>query len=114
MGVCRIRRRYETYSSFRIGKRSSENTQAFIRELYQRLSGRIQLTTDAFIFYRKALEEFFGADVDYAQLTKLYGDYGQHGNERYSPSPMVEVISKVRQGNPDPKHVSTSFMSGSI
>jgi transposase-like protein/IS1 family transposase len=68
---------------FRIGKRSSENTQAFIRDLHTRTTGRMQLTTDAFIFYQKAVEQSFGADVDYAQLTKLYGDYGQYGNERY-------------------------------
>ena len=32
------------------------------------------------------------------------------GNERYSPSPIIEVISKVRYGNPDPKHISTSLV----
>src|SRR5713101_3253181 len=46
----------------------------------------------------------------FAQLTKLFGDYGQFGNEKYSPSPITEVISKVRQGNPDPDHISTSFV----
>jgi IS1 family transposase len=96
--------------SFLVGKRSSENTQTFIRDLYRRTSQRLQLTTDAFIFYRKAVEESFGAEVDYAQLTKLFGDYGQFGNERYSPSPIAEVISKVRQGNPDPAHISTSYV----
>ena len=52
----------------------------------------------------------FGLDVDYAQLMKLYGDYGQHGNERYSPSPIVEVISKVRIGNPSRDDISTSYV----
>ena len=27
-----------------------------------------------------------------------------------SPQPIVEVISKVRQGNPDPEHMSTSHV----
>jgi len=76
----------------------------------QRTANRLQLTTDAYIFYRKAVEESFGADIDFAQLTKLYGDYGQVGNERYSPSPIAEVISKVRQGDPDPEHISTSYV----
>jgi IS1 family transposase len=93
-----------------VGKRSSENTQAFVRDLYKRTKNRIQLTTDAFHFYRKAVEESFGAEIDFAQLTKLFGDYGQTGNERYSPSPITEVISKVRQGNPDPEHISTSYV----
>ena len=96
--------------AFHVGKRSSMNTQLFIRDLHERMAQRVQLTTDAYIFYRKAVEESFGADVDFAQLTKLYGDYGQFGNERYSPPRITEVISKVCQGNPDPAHVSTSFV----
>jgi IS1 family transposase len=94
-----------------VGKRSSENTQAFMFELYRRLADqRIQLTTDAFIFYTKAVEQSFGGNADYAQLKKLYGDYGQYGNERYSPSPIVEVLSRTISGVPDPAHVSTSYV----
>jgi len=52
----------------------------------------------------------FGADIDYAQLTKLFGDYGQFGNDGTPPSPIAEVISKVRQDNPDPEHISTSYV----
>jgi len=97
--------------AFLVGKRSSDNTQAFMRDLWSRIADhRVQLTTDAYIFYRKAVEESFAADADFAQLTKLYGDYGQHGNERYSPGKITEVISKVRSGNPDPDHISTSYV----
>jgi IS1 family transposase len=96
--------------SYLVGKRTSENTQVFIHDLYRRVSGHIQLTTDAYPFYTKAVEHSFGGDVDYAQLKKLYGDYGQHGNERYSPSPITEVISKTISGVPDPAHVSTSYI----
>jgi transposase-like protein/IS1 family transposase len=97
--------------AFLVGKRSSENTQAFMRDVWSRVADRrVQLTTDAYIFYRKAVEESFGGDADFAQLTKLYGDYGQQGNERYSPGKITEVISKVRSGNPDPDHISTSYV----
>ena len=97
--------------SFLVGKRSSANTQSFMLDLRDRISDhRVQLTTDAYIFYRKAVEESFAGDADFAQLTKLYGDYGQHGNERYSPGTITEVISKVRSGNPDPEYISTSFV----
>jgi hypothetical protein len=65
---------------------------------------------DGFVFYRRHVEEAFGSDVDFAQLIKLYGEYGQHGNERYSPSPMVEVIPKVRAGDPDPKRICASHV----
>jgi hypothetical protein len=71
----------------------------------------LKVTTDGFYFYKTAVPNAFGLDVDFAQLTKLYGDFGQHdAATRYSPSPIVEVISKVRQGDPDPKHISTSFI----
>src|ERR1019366_5436950 len=29
---------------------------------------------------------------------------------RYSPSPMVETIVKIRDGRPDPRHISTSYV----
>ncbi len=97
--------------SYFVGKRCSENTQVFMQDVWNRIAGhRIQLTTDAYIFYKKAVEQSFGGDADYAQLKKLFGDYGQHGNERYSPSPITEVISKTISGVPDPAHVSTSFV----
>ena len=97
--------------TYLVGKRCSENTQVFMQDVWSRIADhRIQLTTDAYIFYTKAVEQSFGGDADYAQLKKLYGDYGQHGNERYSPSPITEVISKVKSGNPDPEHISTSFI----
>ena len=42
---------------------------------------------------------------------KLYGDYGQHDAAgRYSPSPMIEVITKIRDGRPDPRDISTSYI----
>ncbi len=94
-----------------VGKRCSESTQVFMRDVWNRVADhRIQLTTDAYIFYTKAVEQSFGGDADYAQLKKLFGDYGQYGNERYSPSPITEVISRTISGVPDPAHISTSFV----
>ena len=94
-----------------VGKRTEETTWYFMQELAARLATRVQLTTDGFHFYRRQVEEAFGEDVDFAQLVKLYGDYGQHDAEaKYSPSPIVEVISKVRQGDPDPAHICTSHV----
>jgi transposase-like protein/IS1 family transposase len=97
--------------SFCIGKRSAATTATFIDDLSQRIENRAQITTDGFRFYVNAIERSFGADVDFAQLVKLYGDYGQHDHAaKYSPSPIVEVISKVRQGEPDADHISTSYV----
>jgi len=97
--------------SFVIGKRTRETTLRFLRDLQARLTNaRFQLTTDGFHFYERGVEDVFGGTVYFAQLVKLFGDYGQFGDERYSPPRITEVISKVRDGRPDPAHISTSHI----
>ena len=56
-----------------------------------------------------AVEEAFGADVDYAQLQKIYGA-SEEPDTRYSPAVCIGCDMKVVSGNPDPKHVSTSYV----
>ena len=97
-------------ASYVVGKRMATTTQRLIGDLAKRLSHRVQLTTDGFRFYVNAVEDHFGSQVDFAQCVKLYGEYGQHGDEKYSPSPILEVICKIWQGDPDPDHISTSFI----
>jgi transposase-like protein/IS1 family transposase len=96
--------------SFRVGKRFRPDTAAFLWDLYHRLANRVQLTTDGLNHYTVSVPECFGTDVDFAQLVKLFGDYGQGPDARYSPPRITEVISKVRSGDPDPDHISTSFV----
>ena len=98
--------------SFRIGKRVKTDTWAFLWDLNQRIANRVQLTTDGLNHYTASVPECFGTDVDFAQLTKMFGDYGQFDtpDARYSPPRISGVISKVRQGDPDPDHISTSFV----
>ena len=113
MDIRRNGRGTKLIASFRVGRRTWETTSVFLQELYARTADahRTQITTDGFAFYKQAVPDSFGLDVDFAQLVKLYGDYGQHDSaSRYSPGPIVEVISKVRTGNPDPRHISTSFV----
>jgi len=96
---------------FTVGKRSAATTRAFVSDLSARVEGRMQLTTDGFRFYVDAVEQSFGSEIDFAQLIKLYGDYGQHDSAgKYSPSPIMEVISKIRQGSPDEERISTSYV----
>jgi hypothetical protein len=57
-----------------------------------------------------AVEDAFGADVDYAQLVKLFGASPESMKGRYSPAECTG-IKKIRiEGSPDPKHISTSFV----
>src|SRR5258708_7326141 len=96
---------------YTVGKRNALTTLNLVEDLAKRMSHRIQLTTDGFRFYVGAVEECFGADIDFPQLIKLYGDYGQHDSEaKDSPSPIVECISMVIQGNPEERHISTSYI----
>jgi transposase-like protein/IS1 family transposase len=101
--------------SFVVGKRTRETTLRFLYDLKARLADeRFQLTTDGFHFYERGVEDTFGGTVDFAQLVKLYGDYGQHDSAaRYSPPRITEVISKVRDGRPDPEHICTSHVERS-
>ena len=97
--------------AFFVGKRTLEHTTEFMWDLQARIVSRPQVTTDGLPHYKHAVLECFGTEVDFAQLIKLFGDYGQHDAQtRYSPSPIVEVISKIRQGKPDRDHISTSYV----
>lgn len=97
---------------FEIGKRTKETTLTFLGGLKARLSeDRFQITTDGYHFYR-SIQGIFGGQADFAQLVKLFGDYGQFENAegRYSPPRIAEVISKIIDGRPDEDHISTSFV----
>ncbi len=98
--------------AFHVGKRHLADTRTFLWDLYGRIEGRTQITTDGLHHYTASVPDTFGLDADFAQLVKLFGDYGQHDgpDARYSPPRIMEVISKVRTGNPDPDHISTSFV----
>jgi IS1 family transposase len=97
--------------AFHIGKRHREDTREFLWNLYTRMNGKTQITTDGLHHYTEGVPHAFGLDCDFAQLVKLFGEWGQHdADARYSPSAIVEVISKVRTGNPDIDHISTSHV----
>ncbi len=98
--------------SYFVGDRSGQSAIALMDDLRSRLSNRVQLTTDGHKAYLEAVEGAFGADVDYAQLVKMYGNVGggKSAEVRYSPAECTG-IKKVRvEGNPDIKHVSTSYV----
>ena len=97
--------------SYAIGDRSGATAIEFMDDLKKRLANRVQLTTDGHKAYLEAVEGAFGADVDYAQLVKLYGDAGGTSSEqRYSPAECTGTRNRRVQGNPDPAHISTSYV----
>ena len=95
--------------SWRIGDRTSETGIAFADDLAKRLINRVQITSDGHRAYLEAIEGAFGGDVDYAQLVKLYGPSSESAKGRYSPAECTGAVKTPIEGNPDPKHISTSF-----
>lgn len=95
--------------SYLVGGRDGWWAREFMNDCAARVQGRIQITTDSHRAYLDAVEDAFGADVDYAQLQKIYGA-SDEPDTRYSPPVCIGCDMKVVSGDPDPKHVSTSFV----
>jgi IS1 family transposase len=96
--------------SWFVGGRDAYCANAFITDLAGRLANRVQLTSDGLKSYLEAVEGAFGADVDYAQLVKLYGASPESAKGRYSPAECTRIIKTPIEGSPDPKHISTSYV----
>ncbi|MXY56990.1 MAG: IS1 family transposase [Gammaproteobacteria bacterium] len=98
--------------AWRVGDRSGMTAIDLMDDLRSRLRNRVQLTTDGHRAYLEAVEGAFGGDVDYAMLIKLYG--ATPGNSqpetRYSPGECIGIEKHRIEGNPDPRHVSTSYV----
>jgi IS1 family transposase len=97
--------------SFAVGARSAEVARPFMQDVASRLKYRVQLTTDSFKAYLHAVEDAFGAQVDYTQLHKIYGTTNL--DTRYSPGECVGVVKTPLIGDPDPAHASTSYVERS-
>jgi IS1 family transposase len=95
--------------SWLVGRRDSEYAMAFMDDLRSRLANRVQLTSDGHKAYLEAVEGAFGSDVDYAMLVKIFGAAPEAMKGRYSPAECIGARKERIEGNPDPKHVSTSF-----
>jgi IS1 family transposase len=95
--------------SWLVGTRDSGCATEFLQDVASRISTRIQLTTDGHKMYLAAVEDAFGADIDYAMLQKIYGS-DQSGEKRYSPAVCLGCQSETIIGEPDAKHVSTSYI----
>lgn len=96
--------------SWLVGGRDGEYALSFIDDLKSRLANRVQLTSDGHKSYLDAVEEAFGADVDYAQLVKMYGNAPESAKGRYSPATCTGIKKIKVEGDPDITKVSTSYV----
>lgn len=95
--------------SYLVGGRDLGWAKEFMHDCASRIRNRVQITTDAHKAYLEAVESAFGADIDYAQLQKIYGAANEN-ESRYSPARCIGCEMKAVSGNPDPRHVSTSYV----
>lgn len=99
--------------SWLVGGRDGEYALAFMDDVKDRLANRVQLTTDGHKAYLNAVEETFGADIDYAMLVKQYGEPEGRAvpqERRYSPAVCTGAKKTRIEGKPDMQHVSTSHV----
>ena len=92
-----------------VGTRDAAAASHFMHDLADRLAHRVQLTTDGHKPYLTAVEDAFGHEIDYATLTKIYGE-GPKTEARYSPAQCMGTRKAKVTGSPDYAHVSTSFV----
>lgn len=95
--------------SWLVADRSGASAIEFMDDLADRLSGRIQLTSDGHKPYLEAVEGAFGGGIDYAIIQKIYGTAPEAVRGRYSPAICTGVRRERIEGSPDPAHVSTSY-----
>jgi IS1 family transposase len=98
--------------SWLLGARDLDAAIAFTQDLESRLANRVQLTSDGHAPYLLAVPGAFADQVDYAMLIKQYGADPQ-AERRYSPAVCIGARKKPIEGNPDPKHISTSYVERS-
>lgn len=92
-----------------VGERSFLDAYVFIDDLAGRLANRVQLTTDGLRAYLTAVDGVFGSDIDYAMLHKVYRK-DRSTEATYSPAACIGIEKMILQGDPNPVHISTSFV----
>lgn len=93
-----------------VGDRDANAANVFIDDVAKRVASRIQLTSDGHNPYLDAVDGAFGADVDYAQLVKIYGEMEKGPKKRYSSGKCLGSKKKAITGSPDKAHISTSYI----
>jgi IS1 family transposase len=102
--------------SFLVAERTAFYCYEFMKDVASRLTSPVQLTTDGLFWYIDAVDTAFGIDVDYAIIQKHYSGSGapdKSAASRYSPAKFASATKEVIRGNPNPKHISTSFVERS-
>ena len=106
---CAIDAETKLVPAFRVGDRNKATTHAFCHDLASRMRTRVQISTDGLRHYVTAMEAAFGADADFAQIVKIYGQPEVH-DHRYSTPEVTGTDKTVISGSPDYDLISTSYV----
>jgi IS1 family transposase len=108
---CAIDPETKLVPSFKCGKRTFATTNEFVQDVASRMRNRVQISTDALRGYAEAIEQSFGADVDYGQIVKVYvHDAAQHPERKYSAPSFASAYRKPVAGDPEKDMISTSHV----
>jgi IS1 family transposase len=95
--------------SWYVGRRDAESAFTIMQDVASRLANRVQLTTDGLKAYLVAVDAAFQSEVDYATIHKIYGT-DPKSERRYAPPVCLSCKTANVIGDPDPAHVSTSYV----
>lgn len=100
--------------SWLMSDRSQEAAQTFMFDVAGRIRNRIQITSDGYKVYKDAIRKAFkNGEYDYGQILKVYGTHKyriEDGDRIYSPAKITDFKKLTIKGNPDPDHISTSYV----
>lgn len=98
--------------AFIVGKRDAYHAKAFIADLAERLTRRVQISSDSLKAYADAMERGFGSEVDYGQISKTYSvvNLNKDAASRYSPADVVKTEKTVVSGAPIVDRICTSHI----
>jgi IS1 family transposase len=108
---CAIDSDTKVVPSFKVGKRDTETANAFVSDVASRVTNRVQISSDGLNAYVGAIENAFGADVNFAQVWKKYlTDDSLTAERRYSAPEFVVEEKRAISGRPDLRMASTSHV----
>jgi transposase-like protein/IS1 family transposase len=91
-----------------IGGRNSVSAFNTAFDLRNRTAGRYQITSDSLKAYVGAIKQWYGRDVDFAQLHKIYGKISS--SDWYGSGRVIGAVPHVKIGRPDFRRISTSHV----
>ena len=94
--------------NWRVGNRTIDDANIFMHDLASRLRNRVQITSDGHRPYVEAVENAFGADVDFALLVKMYGNDNPNSGKKRAVC--IGSQTQVIAGNPNQRLISTSLI----